>query len=222
MLWKVVGTILASKCSEWPRSLRIIVCVLCLFASVVSHFLWLQGPRPTGLLCPWDSPGKNTGVGCHALFQGIFPVLGLNPHLLCLLHCRQILYHWAPRGAQWESSHRNQPAQSQSFLIMSPVPSLSSLVSFHPHSFLYPIFDLPPTVLLIYPNLLSHSSPHPPSPFPSLGREAELEWGQASVFQTAGHDTLVGREINLVGHGINLKGHDQNVFLNGIEENQIE
>ena len=30
-------------------------------------------PRPTRLLCPWDSVGKNTGVGCHALLQGIFP-----------------------------------------------------------------------------------------------------------------------------------------------------
>ena len=32
-------------------------------------------------LCPWDSPGKNTGVGCFALLQGIFPMQGLNPHL---------------------------------------------------------------------------------------------------------------------------------------------
>ena len=37
-----------------------------------------------------DSPGKNNGVGCHALFQGIFPTQRLNPDLL---HCRQILYH---------------------------------------------------------------------------------------------------------------------------------
>ena len=37
------------------------------------------------LLCPWDSPGKNTGVGYHALLQGIFPTQGSNPHLLCLL-----------------------------------------------------------------------------------------------------------------------------------------
>ena len=36
-----------------------------------------------------DSPGKNTGVSCHALLQGIFPVQGLNP---ALPHCRQILY----------------------------------------------------------------------------------------------------------------------------------
>ena len=32
-----------------------------------------------------DSPGKNTGVGCHLLLQGIFPTQGSNPHLLCLL-----------------------------------------------------------------------------------------------------------------------------------------
>ena len=49
-----------------------------------------RGPYPARLLCPWDSPGKNTGVGCHALLQGIFPTQGLNPGLL---HYRQILYH---------------------------------------------------------------------------------------------------------------------------------
>ena len=37
------------------------------------------------LPCPWDSPGKNTGVGCHFLLQGIFPTQGSNPGLLCLL-----------------------------------------------------------------------------------------------------------------------------------------
>ena len=40
------------------------------------------------LLCPWDSPGKNTGVGCHFLLQGIFLIRRLNLHLLQLLHCR--------------------------------------------------------------------------------------------------------------------------------------
>ena len=34
------------------------------------------------LLCLWDSPGKNAGVGCHSLFQGIFPTQGSNPSLL--------------------------------------------------------------------------------------------------------------------------------------------
>ena len=42
------------------------------------------------LLCPWDSPGTNTGVGCHFLLQGIFLTQELN---LGFLHCRQILYH---------------------------------------------------------------------------------------------------------------------------------
>ena len=44
-----------------------------------------------------DSPGKNTGVGCHALFQGIFLTQGLNSCILWLLQWRQILYHWATR-----------------------------------------------------------------------------------------------------------------------------
>ena len=42
-------------------------------------------PRATRLICPWDSPGKNTGVGCHFLLQ-IFLTQGLNPHLFHLLH----------------------------------------------------------------------------------------------------------------------------------------
>ena len=44
---------------------------------------------PTRLLRPWDSPGKNTGVGSHFL-QGIFPTQGLKPGLL---HCMWVLYH---------------------------------------------------------------------------------------------------------------------------------
>ena len=36
---------------------------------------------PDSLLCPWDSPDNNTGVGCHFLFQGIFPIQGRNLRL---------------------------------------------------------------------------------------------------------------------------------------------
>ena len=43
----------------------------CWVSSVMSDSLWSYGLEPTRLLCPWDSPGKNTGVDCHALFQGI-------------------------------------------------------------------------------------------------------------------------------------------------------
>ena len=40
--------------------------------------------EPARLLCPWNFPGKNTGVECHFLLQGVFPTQGLNlyfPHL---------------------------------------------------------------------------------------------------------------------------------------------
>ena len=40
---------------------------------VVSDFLQLHGLKPTRVLCPWNSPGKNTGVGSHSLLQRIFP-----------------------------------------------------------------------------------------------------------------------------------------------------
>ena len=53
--------------------------------SVTSNPLPLHGLQPARLLCPWDSPDKNTGVGCHSLLQGIFPTQGSNMHLLQLL-----------------------------------------------------------------------------------------------------------------------------------------
>ena len=56
------------------------------------------GPLSTKLLCPWDFPGKNTGVGCHALLQGIFPTQGLNLHLLCLVHWEVGSLPLAPPG----------------------------------------------------------------------------------------------------------------------------
>ena len=51
--------------------------------------LWSHGLQSTRLLCPWDFPGKSTGVGCHFLLQGIFLTQGSNPGLL---HCRQTPY----------------------------------------------------------------------------------------------------------------------------------
>ena len=52
--------------------------------------------QPTRLLCLWDFPGKDTGVGCHFLFQGIFPTQGSN---LGLPHCRQIFYQLSYKGS---------------------------------------------------------------------------------------------------------------------------
>ena len=49
-----------------------------------------------GLLCSWNSVGKNTGLGCHFLLQGIFPTQGSN---VGLPHFRQILYHLSHQGS---------------------------------------------------------------------------------------------------------------------------
>ena len=54
--------------------------------------------QPTRFLCPRDSPVKNTGVGCHALPQRIFPIQGLNLCLLCLLHWQVGFLPLAPSG----------------------------------------------------------------------------------------------------------------------------
>ena len=69
------------------------VCVSC---SVVSDSLQPYGLYPNRLLCPWNSPGKNTGVDSLSFFQGIFLTQGSN---LGLLHCRQILYRLSHQGS---------------------------------------------------------------------------------------------------------------------------
>ena len=65
-----------------------------------SYISCLQPPglQPTRLLRPWDSPGKNTGVGCHLLLQGIFPTQESNPRLLWLLHWQAGSLPLAPSG----------------------------------------------------------------------------------------------------------------------------
>ena len=75
--------------------------ILCSVAPIMSdtNSLWPHGLQATRLLCPWNFPGDNTGLVCHVLLQGVFLTQGSKPHLLHLLHCRWILYHWAT----WEA-----------------------------------------------------------------------------------------------------------------------
>ena len=54
--------------------------------AVMYESLGPYGLQPARLICPWNVPGKNTGVGCSFLLQGIFPTQGSNPYLLHLLH----------------------------------------------------------------------------------------------------------------------------------------
>ena len=73
------------------------VCVcVCVSCSVVSDSLWPHGLELTRLLCPWDIPVKNIGVGNHSLLLGIFLTQGskLGPP-----HCKQILYHFSHHGS---------------------------------------------------------------------------------------------------------------------------
>ena len=95
LAWSVLDQVLdlpltAFVCSMWLTS-------GCMFScSVMSNSVRPRGLEPTRLLCPWDSPGKNTGVGCHFLLQGIFPTQGSNPGLP---HCRWILYQLSHEGS---------------------------------------------------------------------------------------------------------------------------
>ena len=60
------------------------------FAQLCPTFCNPMDCSPPGSSVHGDSPNKNTGVGCHAVLQGIFPTQGSNPDLP---HCRRILYH---------------------------------------------------------------------------------------------------------------------------------
>ena len=90
---------------NWPQEngnkptleLKICVCVcMCVSHSVMSDSFRPHELQLARLICPQNSPGKNTGIGCHSLLQGIVPTQGLN---LGLPHCRQILYHLSHQGS---------------------------------------------------------------------------------------------------------------------------
>ena len=66
----------------------------------MSDSLQPHGLQSTWFLCPWNSPGKKTGLGSHSLLQGIFTIQGLNPGLL---HCTWILYHLSHKGSPFVS-----------------------------------------------------------------------------------------------------------------------
>ena len=92
---KVIADIISQEDTilESGRSL----CPAVMLCLVAQSCLTLCDPLdPTRLLCPWDSPGRNTGLGCQVFLQGIFPTQGSNPGLL---HCRWILYQLNHQGS---------------------------------------------------------------------------------------------------------------------------
>ena len=93
---------------------------LCGF-SCFSH-VWLWDPmewRPAGFHCPWDFSSKTAGVGCCFLLQRIFSTQGLNPCLLCLLHCRQTLYPLS-HGGRALLKYINPSVKSDKLLTLLP------------------------------------------------------------------------------------------------------
>ena len=86
----------------WSSQTEHQVLVLCVcaytHAQLLSHVWLFATPWMIAqwLLCPWNSPGKKTRVGCLFFLQGIFPIQGLNPSLL---RCRQTLYQLSHRGS---------------------------------------------------------------------------------------------------------------------------
>ena len=88
-----------SNCRIWDRYVVVVSLVAKSYPILVIP--WTAAAR---LLFPWDSPWKNTGVGCHFLLQGIFPSQGSNVCLLCagsLLHFRQSL-PLSHQGSPWD------------------------------------------------------------------------------------------------------------------------
>ena len=81
---------------------RLYICT-CIHAVtlVVPDSLRPYGCQPARLLCPWDFPGMNTGVGCHALLQGIFPIQGLNS---CLITSPALAGGFFTANAAWEEA----------------------------------------------------------------------------------------------------------------------
>ena len=89
-----------------------------MLCSVAQSCLTLCGPvdcSPLGSSVQWILQEKHTGVGCQVLLQRIFLTQGLNLPLLCLLHCRQILYCWATREALKNASggYFHQPCSNE-------------------------------------------------------------------------------------------------------------
>ena len=152
--------------------------MLCL---VAQSYLTLCDPvdiTPPGSSVHGGSPGMNTGVGCHALLQGIFPTQGSNPGLP---HCRRVFYCVSHQGSpellaisrNWlilGGSKRPQMSEHQNTENKRPVNTTRS-------NFLYWYIPFKTwTKSLDIPFISSHKSPHHTKTFVSLGlKEGKLQ-----------------------------------------------
>ena len=126
-----------------------------------------------------DSPGKNAGLGCHAVLQGIFPLQGLNPGLL---HCKQILFHLSHQESPWNHNYDSYTGTIVVFQSLSQVPLLVTTWTAAHQVFLsftisQSLLKLMCIELMIPSNHLSLCHPllFLPSIFPSI-RDFSNEW----------------------------------------------
>ena len=103
-------------------SVTLCVCV-CVF-SVLSDSLGPHGLSSTRLLCPWNSPGKNTGLGCHFLLQGIFPSQGSNLRLLMSPALAEGIFT-PSAGSKTSPLHTQESVPVQGPHLLQAVPHLS-------------------------------------------------------------------------------------------------
>ena len=119
------------------------VCVrarMCTLSSVAPNSLLPHGLQPTStrLLCSWNSPGKNTGVDCHFLLQGIFPTQVTNLRLLFRQVKSLPLHHLGSPGSEcyWRTNGQAAKVISVHSNQMKPQLKNPSLKSHEIQSFL--------------------------------------------------------------------------------------
>ena len=102
--------------------------MLCLVAQSCPSLCDPMDCSPPGSSVRVDSPGKNAGVGCHALLQGVFPTQGSTSGLP---HCRWILYclshQGSPRNLEWVAYPFSRGSSHQGIKLGSPALQVDSL-----------------------------------------------------------------------------------------------
>ena len=129
--------------------------------------LWLHRRPPARLLCPWDFPGKNTGVGCHTFLQGIFLTQGSNPQLL---HWQAGSLPLAPPGKSNQQTSLHSTESAWGFSCHTPDAKSIQLC----------------------PTLCDHIHGSPPgSPVPGILQARTLEWVAISFSNACMHAKLL-------------------------------
>ena len=116
----------------------------------MSKSLRPHGLKPTRILCPWNFPGKNTGVGCHFLLQRIFRTQRLNPGALCLLHWLAVSLPLCHLGTLSSSPtepnfmrHLKEDFLSCNVCVLCVVSRSDVSDSLRPHGFNFPLWSSP-------------------------------------------------------------------------------